>query len=352
MKIRVVVLDRDIEFMNRLAKAFQNRYEDRISLSMFSDEEAMCESLNNTRADLILTDRKIEPGGMRIPGQTVIGRLCETSDVDEIDGIPAICKYQSVDNIYKSILGIYADHSENVSLKRTNSDARIFLFTSAQGGAGTSSAAAAYALHCANDGRKVFYLNLEKFGDSNMYFSGEGTLSFSDVIYTLKSRNGNLSLRLESVISTDSSGVDFFHTCKNAYDMLELQDSEIEKLISAISYVKKYEEIIIDLSGDLTERMTKLMSNCADKIIYISDGSATGNGKFEKFCESVHVLEQRNDLNILSKIVLLYNRYSSKTGEQLAKVAVPVLGGIHRFEGIAGKDLIQEISKVDAIGRL
>ena len=58
MKIRVVVLDRDIEFMNRLAKAFQNRYEDRISLSMFSDEEAMCESLNNTRADLILTDRR------------------------------------------------------------------------------------------------------------------------------------------------------------------------------------------------------------------------------------------------------------------------------------------------------
>ena len=116
--------------------------------------------------------------------------------------------------------------------------------------------------------------------------------------------------------------------------------------------LKNMKKLIIDLSGDLTERMTKLMSNCADKIIYISDGSATGNGKFEKFCESVHVLEQRNDLNILSKIVLLYNRYSSKTGQQLAKVAVPVLGGIHRFEGIAGKDLIQEISKVDAIGRL
>lgn len=350
MKIRVAVLDHDTEFMNRLAKAFQHRYEDRLNLSMFSDEGVMYESMRNIRSDIVLTDRKIEMSGVWIPEQTVVIRLCETPDIDEIDGTPAICKYQSVENIYKSILGIYAERSENISLRKSASDAKTILFTSVQGGAGTSSAAAAYALRCAREGRKVFYLDLEKFGDADMYFSCDGTQSFSDVIYALKSRNGNLALRLESIIGMDPAGVDFLHTCKNAYDMFELQDDEIENLLSAISHVKDYEEIIIDLTGDLSERMTKLMEKCVDKIIYISDGSATGNRKFEKFCEAVRVMEQRNDWNILGKTVLLYNRYSSKTGKQLEKAAVPVIGGIHRFEGITEKELIREISRTDGIG--
>lgn len=352
MKIKIVVLDRDVDFMNRLARAFQNRYEDRISLSMFSAEETMYESLSYTGADLIITDRKIEKDRIRSTGQTVIGRFCEASDVSEIDGVPAICKYQSVENIYNSILEIYAEHSENVILKKEESDVQILFFTSVQGGAGTSSAAAAYALRRAKEGKRVFYLNLEKFGDTDIYFSGDGRMSCSDVIYALKSRNGNLSLRLESIIRTDQSGVDFFHTCKNAYDMFELQDEEIETLITTIPHVKKYDEIIIDLSGDLSERMIRLMTERADKIIYVSDGSVTGNGKFEKFCEVVHVMEQRNDWRILGKTVLLYNRFSSRTGEQLTKTAVPVLGGIHRYEGMSVADLIQEIAKSDAVTRI
>lgn len=351
MKIKVVILDHDVEFMNRLAKAFHMRYEDKISLFMFSDEKAMHESLKSIRADVILADRliNVSEGNAWKP---VVGRVCDISEVEELDGIPAICKYQSVEKIYNSILELYAEHSEKMTLKKNDSDVRIILFTSVQGGAGTSSAAAAYALYSAREGRKVFYLNLEEFGDADLYFAGNGTLSFSDVIYSLKSKTGNLELKLEGIIQTDPSGVDFFHACKNAYDMIELQDQEIEVLISAISHVKKYEEIIVDLSGDLTERILRLINGCADRIVYVSDGSETGNKKFEKFCEAARVLEQRNEWNILDKAALLYNRYSSKTSVQLEKTAIPVIGGIHRFEGTSGKELVQQIAAVDVIGRI
>ena len=40
MKIRVAVLDHNTEFMRRLAKAFQKKYEDKIHLMLFSDKEA------------------------------------------------------------------------------------------------------------------------------------------------------------------------------------------------------------------------------------------------------------------------------------------------------------------------
>ncbi len=352
MKLKVVVLDHDIEFIKRLAAAFQKQYEDKISLLLFSDENTMYESMQRSRADLLLVGHSIDIDTDRLPKNIVIGCFCEAPDVGEIDGIPAICKYQRVESIYKAILDIYAENSENILLKRDDSGARRVLFTSVQGGCGTSSVAVAYALRRAQEGNKVFYLNLEKFGDSDLYFNGVGSSSFSDVIYALKSKTGNLELKLESIIQTDPSGVDYFHTCKNAYDMLELQNQEVESLLSCISRMKEYDEIIIDFSGDDIDRITQLIQNSIDRVIYITDGSATGNGKFERFCEVVRVLEQRNEYNILDKMVLLYSRYSSKTSVQLDKTAVPVIGGIHRFEGAAERELIQEIARIEIIGMI
>lgn len=352
MKIKVAVLDKSVDFMNRLAAAFQKQYEDKISLLLFSDEEALYENIQRTRVDIVLTGQYVKADPERLAPGTARGLLCEVQGVDEIDGVPAICKYQKVENIYKSILKLYADNAANITMQKSNSDTRRVLFTSAQGGSGVSSAAAAYALRRAREGRKVFYLNLEKLGSADLYFDGTGSSSFSDVIYTLKSKNGNLELKLESIIQTDPSGVDFFHTCKNAYDMFELQDQEVEDLVSGIQRIGKYEEIILDLSGCITEESVGLMQNCADKIIYVTDGSAAGNGKFERFCEVLHVMEQRNEYSILDKTVLLYSRFSSKTSVQLDKTAVPVIGGIHRFEGVTDRELIQEIAQMEIIGTI
>lgn len=352
MRLKVAILDRDKDFLNRLSQAFQKRYEDKISLYLFSDDMSLIMTLQNTKVDILLVDHSTLSDVEKLPDDIVTGWLSDLSEVNEIDGIPAICKYQNIENIYKSIIAVYAEKSGNIVLKHNDSETSIILFTSPQGGAGTSSVAAAYALHSAARKKKVFYLNLEKFGNPDLYFSADGTMSFSDVIYTLKSKNGNLALKLESIIQTDSSGVDFFHTCKNAFDMFELKDHEIEKLISAITQVKKYDEIILDYSEELNERMMLLMQNCADKIVCISDGSKTGNGKFERFCEAVRVLEERNEWKILGKMILLYNRFSSKTGKQMERAAIPVAGGIHRFEGVTEKELIHQIENDEMISRI
>ena len=123
--------------------------------------------------------------------------------------------------------------------------------------------------------------------------------------------------------------------------MFELSDDEVRMLIQGLMQSAKYEEIVIDLSGEMTERMVMLMQDYADRIIYVSDGSTAGNQKFESFCETAGVMEQRQECEILS---LLYSRFSSKSSVRLEKTAVPVLGGIHRFEGIDGRKLAEKIS--------
>ena len=93
----------------------------------------------------------------------------------------------------------------------------MIIFSSPSGGVGTSSMAAACAVHYAMQGKKVLYLNLEKFGSADVFFSGEGQFDMSDIIYTLKSKKTNLALKLESCVKQDISGVYFYSQSKRAF---------------------------------------------------------------------------------------------------------------------------------------
>jgi MinD-like ATPase involved in chromosome partitioning or flagellar assembly len=350
MRIRLAIYDSNIEFMTRLSQIFQQKYADKIDLSMFTNEDALYENLKEAHADAVLFDQSAKIRSELIPEGITIGYFSHIPEVEEVEGYPAICKYQKAETIYKMILGLCAEGSSEVKLKKSEGDARIVLFTSVQGGSGTSTAAAAYALRCAKEKKRVFYLNLERFGDSLLYFSGEGRLSFSDVIYALKSRKGNLVMKIESAAKRDPSGVDFFHSCRNAYDMFELTDEEIRSLIQGLMQTGGYEEIVIDLSGELTGRMVMLMEDYAEKIVYVADINETGKGKFERFCEAARVLEQRQGCDILSKTCLIYNRCGTNAHIPDGSTAVPAVGGISRFQGIKSRELAGEIAGIPLMG--
>ncbi len=345
MRIRLAIYDSNIEFMSRLSKIFQQKYADKIDLSMFTTEDALYGKLKEAHTDMALFDQSVKIRPEQIPEGMVAGYFSHIPDVEEVDGYPAICKYQKAETIYKMILGLCAEGSSEIKLKKGEGDLRIVLFTSVQGGSGTSTAAAAYALRRAEEKKKIFYLNLQKFGDTLLFFSGEGKQSFSDVIYALKSRKGNLLMKIESAAECDPSGVEFFHSCRNAYDMFELTDGEIELLIQGFLQNDRYEELVIDLSGELTERMIMLMKDYAEKIVYVADVNEAGKGKFERFCEVILVLEQMHGCDILSKIRLVYNRYSTKVHIPDETSAVLTAGSINRFQGITGKELVREIAR-------
>lgn len=349
MKIKVIIIDQDTNYTEHILQAFQMRYSDKVEMRVFSNMESFFSNIREAYADLVLYNSRMELDTTALPDSMAVGCLCEQSGIEEISGVSAICKYQKADILYKSMLGLFAEKASDMKLKTSGNLVYVTLFTSVQGGCGTSTAAAAYALRMAEEGRKILYLNLQKFGSSNLYFSGEGTMSFSDVIYALKSRKSNLPIKMKSALKTDASGVDFFSDCRNAFDMMELKDDEIITLIQVIGQMGDYEEVVADLSGDLTERQLKLMQDCADSIIYVCDGTMTGIRKFEKFCETLRVIEERNHVRIMNKMQLLYNRYSSKNSMQMEKLPIGLVGGIHRFENVSGRPLIEHIAKMDIL---
>lgn len=349
MRINIAVLDEDKNYVSRLVSSLQKNYAKEISIKTFSDEELFVSELLNQYFHIALLSQDYLRIKDRIPEKTVMAILVKDSEITEIDRIPAVSKYQNVENIYKRMIGIYADFSAEVTVSKKGLKTNTILVTSGQGGAGVSSMAAAYAVNKALHGKNVFYLNLGNFGSANEYFQGNGQGSFSDVIYALKSKNINLSMKLKSMIKRDNSGVYFIDDCRNAFDMLELKDSELGELLEGITSVQEYDAIIIDCSGAFTSRQQLLMKEYADMILYISDGSCVGNNKFQKFCESVRVIEKKENCSILNKMSLAYNRYSSKTSHQMERVPVVMLGGIARIEGISGRALVDELAKKDTI---
>ena len=152
-------------------------------------------------------------------------------------------------------------------------------------------------------------------------------------------------MKLSTVIKKDLSGVEYIEDCRNAFDMLEIKDSEIEGLMNGIYQSKGYDVVVVDYSAALSDRQLLLMKEMVDSIIYVNDGSDIGNQKFQKFSEVIRVIEKKENCSILPKISLIYNRYSSQTSRQLEKLPVALLGGISRIEGISGRELINRISE-------
>ena len=107
--------------------------------------------------------------------------------------------------IYKQILEIFADVSSNITgAKFDNKNTNIVAFYGCSGGTGSSSLATAYAKNMSQKGLKVLFINCEKYGSTDYFFSGTGNQTFSDVLYAVKSKKPicplNLKAQLELMI--------------------------------------------------------------------------------------------------------------------------------------------------------
>ena len=228
-----------------------------------------------------------------------------------------------------------------------NSDeAKVILFCSPSGGVGCSMAAAACARHMAVSGNKTMYLNLEKFGSSDQFFSGPGQFDMSDIIFALKSKKANLHLKLESCIKQDASGVCFFSQSKVALDMMELSIDEILQLITEIKQTGEYDYIVIDADFSLGQDSLKLYRE-AQEIVLVGDGSELSNGKLCRAFEALNIMEQNADVPLVNRMSLMYNKVSSKMGKTVGIQGIRELGGAPIYGG--GAETAQILGQLSAL---
>ena len=352
MKIKLAILEKDASYLNRFINVFSTKYAEKMEIYSFTDKDVAMTALVESRIDVFIASDAYEIDVTLLPKKCSFAYFVDSPDVESVNEERAICKFQKIDLIYKQILSLYAEKANNISdFKIGDETTKVIAFASPSGGVGCSSVAAACALHFATQGKKVLYLNVERFGSADRFFAAEGQFDMSDVIFAIKSKKTNLALKLESCVKVDPRGVNFYSETKNAMDMLELKNEECVQLISELKISGTYEYIILDADFMVGKDMMALYHQC-NCVIWVGDGSAVSNGKLVRAYQVLATMEANADVPLTSKMRLIYNKFSNKTSTVVEGIELKNIGGVARFEHALTQQVITHIAGMEMFDKI
>lgn len=344
MKIRIAILETDNLYSERLITCFGKYYTDKLEVYIYSQYEKLAEAVETIHFDVLLASEQFALYLEHLPEHIELLYLVEQNDIEKLGDAAAVGKYQKPEILYRQILNIYSSKTDKKFSKKNINDkeCRLYLVTSPGGGAGNSTIAVSLSRFLAGQGKKVLYISLEQNGAQDIFFDSEGQQGFSDIIYLLKSKKNNIALRAESIVQRDTSGVYYFRQCRSILDMEELNKEDMQNLVREICMLGDYEYVVVDMNMRFTEGHLYIAEG-ADTIITVCDGSKTGISKLKQFVEAVKITDSQRGGNLTARLNLIYNKFSSRTGELYENKQIPVLGGIQKFEGITEREVVKQI---------
>lgn len=347
MKIKVAVLEKDTMYLNRVVATFNNNFSEKLEVYSFTNEDVALQNLGAAKIDVFLANDQFEIERSSIPKRCGFAYLVESPEIESVRGEATICKFQKIELIYKEVLGIFYENTTNVTgIKLDDDSTQMYCFFPISGGVGASTAAVACAKYIAKHGKRVLYMNLDPFADTKCYFSADGTYDFSDVIYAVKSKRNNISVKLESTVKQDSSGVYYYESSKMVLDHMELTAEELEILLQTIKMTGAYDYIILDSNFDLCEG-NKQVLKIANRTVLVSDGSNRSNVKFERIFPALQLLSEQREWNLEHKVSIFYNKFSNKTSRPVPVEGLKNLGGVPRFENATSQQVINQFIEMN-----
>lgn len=346
MRIKVAFLEMDSKYLNKVVSALNEKFSNHGEASSFTNPKYLIEYLNENRNAVVLAKEGLPIDFSKIPSETSFAYLVEAYGVAECNGQKAICKYQKVSDLYKDILNVFSEkESNNYRLQGKKESENVIVFTSPKGGTGCTTTACAYALRKAREGKKVFYLNLEELGTVWMNFTADGKYTMSDVLFTVKSKKANISIKLEMYLQVDKSGVEFFDSCRNPYDIFSMKEENLKTIFEEYLFTKDYDYIVIDTNFVMRDSFKLLITQYATKVICLGNGSANANEKIRKAVGVFQMMEKESECAILNKTLVLYNNMSTRPDCSIIEQPVATLGAINRFGGATQTQIMEEIAK-------
>lgn len=347
MKIKLAILEKDQRYLSKIVSVFNAKYADKLEIYSFTDSSLALQEAGESRIDVFLSSEGFHIDEASIPKRCGFAYLVESSDIDTLNRQRTICKFQKADLIYRQILSIYSENAGNVTgIRMVDDNCKVITFSSPSGGTGSSTMAAACSLHFSLQGKKTLYVNLEPFGASDIFFSADGQFTMSDVVFALKNKKTNLSMKLESCVRQDPRGVCFYAPAQLALDMLELNMDDIMRLISEVRLSGLYDIVVLDIPFAI-EKSHLDIYNQSNFLVITGDGSEISNSKIFRAYNAISITEQTMDMAVTQKMLLIYNKFSNKTGKSVEGIDLKSIGGAPRYEHATVQQVITELSSLD-----
>jgi len=299
MRIKLLIATCETDYAQHLSNHLSKHYADSIIVCMCRSQECLKAALKSQKFDVAL----FENGMFENEDISLVSLplMLITEDKRQIveEESKVIIKYQRISSIVAEIMAKCAKISKyirGISAIRAN----ITAVWSPAGGVGKTTVALSYAAKKVSEGKQVLYLNLESFSSVPAYFSETGR-SISAVFEMLGDGEGNIKMLIRGICQQDSGvGVAYFCRPENFDDMYALSAENIAELTSVCASVT--EELVIDMSCVCDWRARKVFEH-ADKILLVSDTTATAKVKLSQFLSQHNVFE-----SIKEKVVFIGNK--------------------------------------------
>ena len=370
MSWRIGVVSKDELFLNRFLEAMRDQHSADVEAVPFLEPRQAVVAAMNFSLDLILLDAEYAKKRY-LSALSELPRTCRVIWLAEdrlpeplmmIDGHLWTRKYQNVDDYNSYISRICTGEFDSAMEPRairvpegTSEEEPdrpwICLFTSAAGGVGTSTAAAAFAVHCSGPDTRILYLDLQTFGNTAAFFSGTSRYTLEDLILGLRRERYDPETLLHHTLIQNMGGPSYIAPCALTSNRFSMTGEEVVKLFDLVEELETFDGIVADVPTDASELII-LPFLRATRTVLVTSGTAISNHKTELWLQTVPTLAGVSAEDAAGRIRLLYNRYPKTDGVLMQRPDLGKLGGLREIPNRKTKELIQFLSERTPFARL
>ena len=293
----MLIATEDKNYSESISDYISERYGNTVDVSVCSAPEYLEKMLAGKRYDVALVEHvffeRINPEDV----QLVVLLVDDDVLTDVSKATPSVTKYQRISSIVSDILERYSKFSgrkHDAGVKIGN----VTAIWSPAGGVGKTTVSLAHASSMADDGGKVFYLNLEAFSSMSTYFEETGK-SISNVFEMLGNDEGDIKMLIQGICKQED-GITYLNSPNNYADMQVLSVENVIELISACAALT--DELIVDLPCQCDSR-TQQVLEFADNVLIVTDSIKTSEVKLLQFMKQNTIFE-----SICDKVALVENK--------------------------------------------
>lgn len=345
--VRFGILDHDAHYAHCLVNFFSARCVGQVEPFLFHSKQALLDALGSRRLDLILASPQLIPDPGELPSKVLLAYLSEEKDVEQINRRPAVFRYQRGEILLRQIKGLAARQDDQRATYAASGRGVVLTFLGAGGGTGCSNAAMGCACALAGTGKKVLYLCLQNNGYVGHCLSGEGSGDLTRVLYEVKSylgdreRQGNLAAKLEGLLKYEVQlRFHYYDTFSLPLEAASVTAQELELLLTTLSGL--FDVVVADMDGIYSPVLGAALQASAH-VLLVSDGSPCVNQRLKQMVKTFSILDDSEDLRLLSRTQILYNRFGSRARQATLDHTVQVLGTIDNFSGTDARGIVQEL---------
>ncbi len=351
MKIRIGILDKDERYTARISSYFNAGYSDKLELYVFNTQDSYQKFSQEHRIDVLLADPETVEKEFAPQKNVAFAYLSNAQDVETIRNRQVVCRYQKAELIYKEIVNLFAGLETDETYKGGDNNSRIITFFGAAGGVGTTLLSIACAKTLARVGKTVLYLNFEQNGTFSSLLSGEGVATFSDVLYSVKSKRANLGLKLSSMIRKDESGVFFIEPFAVLLDSFEMKKDDALELLNTSDATGSYEYIVVD-NGSYLDDCHRAIIKKSSELFITSDGMEMANAKLGRIVKAIELQDTRSEERTLAHTHIVYNRFGSRSRRLEMEQTVDVFTVVNKYAGGTSVQVLEQIVNGSVFSKL